>query len=163
MNHILGLDVGDRRIGIAISDELGITSRGLLTLKRTNIKSDTDKILNIFRENNCSAVIIGLPLNLSGEDSLQTKKVRFFAEKLLNKFLSNSMGWVRVELFDERYSTIDAEETLDEMGVSESRKKQIIDQQAAAVILDAWLLENNTKENKSQDNILTDSDNKAFD
>jgi putative Holliday junction resolvase len=142
MNRILGLDVGDRRIGIAISDELGLTSRGLFTLKRTNIKTDTQKILDIVRENNCSIVIVGLPLNISGEDSLQTKKVRFFAEKLLNKFLSNSLGWVRVELFDERYSTKNAEDILDEMRVSEVKKKMVIDQQAAALILDEWLLEN---------------------
>lgn len=142
MNRIIGLDVGDRKIGIAISDELGFTSRGLFTLKRTNTKNDTQKILDIVRENNCSIVVIGLPLNISGEDSLQTKKVRFFAEKLLNKFLSNSMGWVRVELFDERYSTVIAEDTLDEMGVSETKKKKIIDQHAAALILDEWLQEN---------------------
>ena len=148
MKTILGLDVGDRRIGVAISDELGITARGLFTLERSNIKADTQKILETVVENDCSTVVIGLPLNLSGEDSVQTTKVRAFAQKLENKFLSNAMQDVRVELYDERFSTVAAEQTMKEMGVGRTKMKEartsgVVDRQAAAVILGEWLSENN--------------------
>ena len=149
MSRVLGLDVGDRRIGIAISDELGITSRGILTLNRTNIKADTQKLLDIIIENKCSAVIVGLPLNISGSDSVQTVKVRRFALKLQNKLQSSSMGDIKVILYDERYSTLAAEETMQEMGLKNAKKRDIIDQQAAAVILDGWLRENE-RENKTE-------------
>ena len=144
MSRVLGLDVGDQRIGVAVSDELRITSRGLLTLKRTNIKSDTQSIIDIANENKCSMIVVGLPLNLSGDDSIQTQKVRNFAEKLRNKLLSNSMGDISIELYDERYSTVMAEETLNEAGVKKEKKRKIIDQQAAAVILEDWMRENRT-------------------
>ena len=138
--RVLCLDVGDRRIGVAISDELGVTARGLFTLKRTNIKSDTDKIIETIRENDCSHVIIGLPLNLSGTDSVQTEKVRSFAEKLGNKLVSNAMQEIALELYDERYSTVIAEQTMKEIGIKRKKITETIDQQAAVVILQDWLL-----------------------
>ena len=140
MKRVLSLDVGDRRIGVAISDELGVTARGFFTLERTNIKSDTDKIIETIRENDCSHVIVGLPLNLSGSDSVQTEKVRSFAEKLSNKLVSNSMQEIVLELYDERYSTVIAEQTLKESGVKRKKITETIDQQAAVVILQDWLL-----------------------
>jgi putative Holliday junction resolvase len=144
MKRVLGLDIGDRRIGVAISDELWVTTRGLLTIERTNIKSDTQKILDIIIKNDCSIVIIGLPLNLSGDDSKQTGKVRAFAQKLTNKLASNSMNDIKVELFDERYSTKQAEETLNELAIKHKKKSMIIDQEAAAVILEAWISNHRT-------------------
>ena len=143
MKRVLGLDVGDKRIGIAISDELRITTRGLLTLDRTNIKNDIQKISDIASENECSAVILGLPLNVSGEDSKQTEKIRMFAVKLENKFLSFPKE-ERIEIYfqDERFSTQIAEQLLDEIGVKKPKKRKIIDQEAACVILEDWLSEN---------------------
>ena len=144
MKRILGLDVGDKRIGVAISDELGITSRGLFTLDRGNIKADTQKIIDIIIENDCSVVVIGLPLNLSGDDSAQTEKARAFAVKLSNKLVSNAMGDVRVELFDERFTTVMAERSLEDCGVSraklrEARRSGLVDQQAAVLMLGEWM------------------------
>lgn len=139
MKRVLGLDIGDRRIGVAVSDALGITVRGLFTLERSNIKSDTQKIIDTARENECSAIVIGLPLNLSGQDSVQTEKVREFAQKLENKLRSNAMSDIKVELYDERFSTVIAERLMDETGLKKSKRKEATDQQAAMVILDDWL------------------------
>ena len=139
MKRVLGLDVGDRRIGVAISDELGITARGLCALERSNLKADTQRILDIVRENDCSCIVIGLPLNLSGADSLQTEKVREFAVKLENKLVSNAMQEVRVELFDERFTTVIADRAMKDSGASQEKRREVIDMQAAAVILGDWL------------------------
>ena len=140
IKRVLGLDVGDSRIGVAISDELRITTRGLLTIERTTNRADIQRIVDIARENDCSGVVVGLPLNLSGDDSVQTSKVRVFARDLVNKFFSYPKEErVKVYLFDERFSTRIADETLTEMGVSDKKKRTIIDQQAAAIILEDWM------------------------
>ena len=142
MKRVLGLDVGDRRIGVAISDELRITARGLFTLIRTNIKVDTQRILDAISANDCSSVIIGLPLNLSGDDSVQTEKVREFAEKLENKLVSNSMQGIKVIMYDERFTTILADNAMKEAGASQEKRKEVIDQMAAVVMLEDWLRAN---------------------
>jgi len=142
VKRVLGLDVGDRRIGVAISDELRITARGLFTLIRTNIKVDTQRILDAISANDCSSVIIGLPLNLSGDDSVQTEKVREFAEKLENKLVSNSMQGIKVIMYDERFTTILADNAMKEAGASQEKRKEVIDQMAAVVMLEDWLRAN---------------------
>jgi len=139
VKRVLGLDVGDVRIGVAISDELRITARGLFTLIRTNIKTDTQKIIDAVVANDCSSVIVGLPLNLSGDDSEQTKKVRDFAKKLENKLVSNAMQDVKVIMFDERFSTVVAERAMREAGANHTKRKEAIDKLAAVVILEDWL------------------------
>ncbi|GHU62840.1 putative pre-16S rRNA nuclease [Clostridia bacterium] len=141
MTRILGLDVGDSRIGVAISDPIGVTTRGLFVYKRINIKTDMQKILEIIQENECSKVVIGLPLNTSGEDSVQTTKVRAFAERLGNTLRSNAMQEIVVILHDERYSTIIAEEAMRENGASKETIKANIDMRAAEVILQDYLEE----------------------
>ena len=143
MTRVLGLDVGDQRIGVAISDELRITTRGLLTIKRTNIKEDIQKIADLATENKCFDMVVGLPLNLSGDDSKQTEKVRLFAKKLENKFESRPKAEkIKVFLSDERYSTKIADEIMDEVGLSKRKKREIIDQQAACIILEDWIASN---------------------
>ena len=139
MKRILGLDVGDRRIGVALSDELGITASGLCAHERTGLKADTQRIMEIVRENNCSCIVIGLPVNLSGQDSVQTEKVREFAKKLENKLMSNAMQDVRVELFDERFTTVIAARALKDSGAGIKKRKDAIDKQAAVVMLGDWL------------------------
>jgi putative Holliday junction resolvase len=139
MTRILSLDVGDSRIGVAISDPLGVTTRGLFVLKRTNIKADMQKIRETISENECSRVVVGLPLNTSGEDSVQTTKVRNFAERLENTLRSNAMQDISVILQDERYSTITAEEAMRENGANRKTIKANIDMRAAEVILQAYL------------------------
>ena len=76
----IGLDVGDRTIGVAVSDALDITAQGITTIERVGIKKDTGRILEMIREYGCDTVVIGLPLKLDGTDSPQTEKVREFRQ-----------------------------------------------------------------------------------
>ena len=135
----MGLDVGDKTIGIAISDDLLMIANGHSTLDRIGIRKDTGKILELIKNNNCNIVIIGLPLNLDGSDSLQTKKVREFAAALENKLRSNSMQNVEVIFQDERFTTAIAEKVLIVADVSRKKRKTVIDKQAAVIILQSYL------------------------
>ena len=82
--RILSLDIGEKRIGIAMSDPLGITASGLMTLERVGVRKDCDKIIALIDEHKCEKVVIGLPLMLDGSFSPQTEKVREFARILKN-------------------------------------------------------------------------------
>lgn len=138
--RILGLDVGDKTVGVAVSDPLGILATGLFTLDRVGIRKDTGKILDLIREYQCEKVIIGLPLNLDNTDSVQTQKVRDFRNMLENKLKSSGeLSKVIVEWQDERYSTMEAEDVLIEANMSREDRKKIIDRQAAIVILQRYL------------------------
>ena len=135
----IGLDVGDKTVGIAVSDELGYTAQGVTTLERVGIRKDTGKILEMIKEYGCDTVVIGLPLNLSGEDSVQTEKVRKFRAMLENKLRSSGMKDVNVVWQDERLTTVMAERVLIEADVSRAKRKQVIDKQAAVLILQSYL------------------------
>jgi putative Holliday junction resolvase len=135
----LALDVGDASIGVAVSDELGITARGLFTIKRTNVKADMREILETARKEGVRAVVVGLPINLDGTDSIQTGKVRDFATRLGNSLRSNAMADVDVILHDERFTTKIAERVLIEADMSRKKRARIIDKQAAVVILQSYL------------------------
>lgn len=135
----LALDVGDKTIGVAVSDELGITACGLFTIERVGIRKDAGKVLDVLCENNCSAIVVGLPLNLNGSDSVQTEKVRVFARMLENKLRSTSRQDVAVILYDERFTTKIAESVMIDAGVRREKRKAVIDKQAAVVILQDFL------------------------
>jgi putative Holliday junction resolvase len=135
----LALDVGDVSIGVAVSDELGITARGLFTIKRTNIKADMQEILETARAEGVKAIVVGLPINLDGTDSIQTGKVRDFAIRLGNSLRSNAMADVEVVLHDERFTTKIAERVLIEADMSRKKRAKIIDKLAAIVILQSYL------------------------
>ena len=137
--RIIALDVGDKTIGIAMSDPLRITAQGLETYERIGIKKDTDYILSLIKENNCGVLVIGLPLNLNGTDSIQTEKVRLFREKLENKLRSNGLSNVIVDWQDERFTTVIAEDILIAADVSREKRKTVIDKQAAVVILQNYM------------------------
>ena len=138
--RILGLDVGDRTVGVAVSDPLGIIATGVTTIERVGIRKDTGRVLDYIREYGCSKVVIGLPLNLDDSDSVQTEKVREFRRMLENKLKSSGpLSRVTVEWQDERYSTAEAEEVLIEANMSREDRKKIIDRQAAIVILQRYL------------------------
>ena len=126
--RILGLDVGDRTVGVAVSDPLGIIATGVTTIERVGIRKDTGKVIDYIREYDCSLVVMGLPLNLDDSDSVQTEKVREFRKMLENKLKSSGpLSRVRVVWQDERYSTAEAEEVLIEAGMSREDRKKIID------------------------------------
>lgn len=135
----MGLDVGDKTIGIAISDALLITAQGLKTLKRTNIKSDTNEIISLIDHNEVERVIIGVPKNLNGTDSIQTEKVYQFKEKLENKLRSTGRQKIELTFWDERYTTVIAENILIEADMTRKKRKDVIDKMAAVVILQSYL------------------------
>ena len=138
--RILGLDVGDKTVGVAVSDPLGIIATGVTTIDRVGIRKDTGRVLDYIKEYDCSTVVIGLPLNLDDSDSVQTQKVRDFRTMLENKLKSSGpLSKVKVEWQDERYSTAEAEEVLIEANMRREDRKKIIDRQAAIVILQRYL------------------------
>ena len=138
--RILGLDVGDKTIGVAVSDPLCITAQGITTIERVGIRKDAGKVIDYIKEYECEAVVIGLPLSLDGTDSVQTEKVREFRTMLENKLKSlGPLSKVKVHWQDERVTTKIAENVLIEANVSRKDRKKIIDRQAAIVILQSYL------------------------
>ena len=135
----ISLDGGDKTIGVALSDMLGITANGLMTIDRIGIRKDADKVLNLVKEHGCDTIVIGLPLNLDGSDSVQTQKVRDFRKMLENKMMSTGIKDIRVVFQDERFTTKIAENVLIEADVSRKKRRQVIDKQAAVIILQSFL------------------------
>ena len=139
MKRILALDVGDNTIGVAVSDALSIIANGVTTIERVGIKKDTGKVVDYVREYDCGTVVVGLPLNLNGTDSVQTEKVRAFKEKLENKLRSMALQDVQVVFQDERFTTKLAEQVLIDGGVRRENRKKYVDKQAAVLILQSYL------------------------
>lgn len=131
--RILGLDVGDRRIGVAVSDELGLTAQPVLTLLRKNRREDLRSLARLVRRYSCSHVVVGNPLYMSGDISPQALKAQAVAQSL-----ENETG-VAVTLWDERLSTTEAHRHLDAAGRAGSDRKAVIDQVAAVLILQSFL------------------------
>ncbi len=118
----LALDVGDKTIGVAVSDALNITAQGVTTIERVGIRKDSGKVMDYIREFGCDTVVIGLPKKLDGTDSPQTEKVYEFKTMLENKMRSSGMADVKIEFYDERLTTVMAEKVLIEADVSRGRK-----------------------------------------
>ncbi|MDU5418324.1 Holliday junction resolvase RuvX [Peptoniphilus harei] len=133
MNKILGLDVGDVWIGVAISDALLLTAQPLMTIKRESNKIAYEKIHEIILENNVEKVVVGLPKNMNNTIGPQSEKVIKFAEKLKNKFK------IEIEYVDERMTTLMAEQVLIEGSVRRENRKKYIDKIAATYILQSYL------------------------
>ena len=135
----IALDVGDKTIGVAVSDELMITAQGLTTIERVGIRKDTGKVMDLIREYNCDAVVVGLPLKLDGTGSIQTEKVHEFKSMLENKMKSSGMGHIEIVFQDERFTTVMAEKVLIEADVRREKRKKVIDKQAAVLIMQGYL------------------------
>ncbi|MCL1982748.1 MAG: Holliday junction resolvase RuvX [Clostridiales bacterium] len=135
----IALDVGDKRIGVAVSDELLITARGIATIDRVGIRKDAGKVIDLIKEYGCGTVVIGLPKKLDGTDSPQTEKVYEFKMMLENKMKSSAMGHVEIVFEDERFTTVIAERVLIEADVRRSKRREVIDKQAAVLILQGHL------------------------
>lgn len=135
----IGLDVGDKTVGIAVSDPLGFTAQGIMTLERVGIRKDTTKILDMVKEYQCDTIVIGLPKKLDGTDSIQTEKVYEFRTMLENKMKSTGIKDVKIVWQDERLTTVMAEKVLIEADVSRAKRKKVIDKQAAVIILQSYL------------------------
>jgi putative Holliday junction resolvase len=139
MSRYLGLDIGDKTIGVAVSDPLFLTAQGVTTIERVGIRKDTTKVLEYIKEYEVSLVVAGLPLMLSGEDSPQTVKVREFVTMLENKLRSSGMKDVKVVFQDERFTTKMSEAVLMEAGVRRENRKQHLDRMAAQIILQSYM------------------------
>ena len=132
--RVMGFDVGDRRIGVAVSDPLGYTAQPLLTIHRTRLRDDLKSIGRLLRRHGVEEVVVGNPLYMSGDVSPQALKAQAFAEELRAQF-----GGV-VHLWDERFTTTQAHRHLDEAGHGgRQERKGIIDQVAAVLILQSFL------------------------
>jgi len=131
MKKIMGIDIGEKRIGIAVSDSLGYTAQGVETYKRTG-EGDAAYIAAKMKELGASKVVVGLPLNMNGSEGPAAQKVREFADKL------TALG-VEVDFQDERLTTVSAERMLIEADVSRKKRRQVVDKLAAVYILRAYL------------------------
>ena len=137
VERFLCLDIGNKRIGIAVSDPFNSYSLPVETYNRKNLKVDLEKIEKLVKEKGATALVCGLPVNFDGTPSIQTERARFFIERLREK--------LNVEIFevDERCTTCEAEDTLIEQGKSREERKKFVDSLAAASILQGFLNDKN--------------------
>jgi putative Holliday junction resolvase len=131
--RVLGLDVGSRRIGIAISDPLGLTAQGLPTLLRQNKRLDFEQLAKIITDYQVSEIVVGYPLRLSGAEGIQSEKMQLFAEEVRQKF------GLPVHLWDERLTSSQANRLLRETELSIKKRGQAVDRMAAILILQNWM------------------------
>lgn len=131
--RILALDLGGRRIGLAVSDELGITAQGLRTLERRNLRTDLDKLAEMIQRYEVRLVIAGNPLHMSGRESPGSVRAAEFAAQL------TARAGVEVRLWDERLTTQQASRVLRESGISLQKRKRAVDQLSAVLILQSYL------------------------
>jgi putative Holliday junction resolvase len=131
--RVLALDLGKRRIGLALSDELGITAQGLQTLQRSNIREDLAKLAALASEKNVSLILMGNPLHMSGRESRQTEYTREFAARL------KAATGLPVEFRDERLTTVEAERVLRQSGISIQKRALAVDRLAAVILLESYL------------------------
>jgi putative holliday junction resolvase len=131
--RILALDLGKRRIGLAISDALGITAQGLETLQRTNVREDLARLKKLTSERNVTLVVIGNPLHMSGNEGRGTENARDFAARL------ETTTGIPVQLWDERLTTVEAQRVLRESGASIEKRAKAVDRLAAVILLESFL------------------------
>ena len=131
--RIAALDVGDARIGVAVSDELGLTARGIGVVKRVGGRRDLEALANILAPFAPVRLVVGLPLNMDGSEGPRATKTRVFGDKAAVHLA------LPVEFIDERLTTVEAEERLRAAGLRGQRLKAVVDQEAAAIILEDFL------------------------
>lgn len=132
MDRLMGLDVGDKTIGVAVSDLLMITAQGVTTIKRTSIKNDLNELKRIIDEYQVTKIIVGIPKMLDGTIGIQGEKVLKFVEKLRRFDLP-------IELEDERFTTTISERMLIDADVKRKKRKEVIDKLAAVQILSSYM------------------------
>ena len=131
--RILALDFGTRRIGLAVSDPLGITAQGLPTLLRKNKRTDLAALRAVLDQHEIREIVVGLPLRLSGADSSSTEKARDFAQLLEKEFA------LPVHMWDERFTSVEANRVLRESEMSIKKRGEAVDRLSAVLILQAFL------------------------
>jgi len=131
--RVAALDVGDVRIGVAVSDELGITANGIGVVKRVGGRRDLEALAEMLAPYRPERLVVGLPLSLDGREGPQAVKVRTFAARA-----AEHLG-VPLDFWDERLTTVEAERVLLEGDVSRRRRRDLVDKVAATIILQGWL------------------------
>jgi putative Holliday junction resolvase len=131
--RVLALDLGKKRIGLAMSDELGITAQGLETLQRTRIREDLERLSSLAADNNVSLILMGNPLHMSGREGRQVEYTREFGERL------GAATGIPVKFWDERLTTVEAERVLRQSGVSIEKRAKAVDRLAAVILLESYL------------------------
>jgi putative Holliday junction resolvase len=141
--RIMGLDIGSRTIGVAISDELGMTAQGLKTIKRRSMEEDLKEISMIIAQFNIDKIVVGLPINMNGTIGKQAEMVFQWIKTLKEKIS------LPVETWDERLSTVEASRVLLEADLSRKKRKIVIDKLAAVIILQGYLYQSRKRNDES--------------
>ena len=131
--RIMALDVGTKRIGVAMSDELFLTAQGADTIHRVSLEADLGKIKKMVEENSVSEIVVGLPINMNGTYGPKAKEVLEFMSNL------TKLVTIPVKTWDERLTTVQAQRTLLEADVSRAKRRNSIDKLAAQLILQNYL------------------------
>jgi putative holliday junction resolvase len=131
--RILALDLGKKRIGLALSDPLGITAQGLPTLQRTNMRQDLAALAGVIAEREVAVILMGNPVHMSGRESRQSAYTREFAARL-----AEHTG-LEVRFWDERLTTVEAERVLRSSGISIAKRAKAVDRLAAQILLESYL------------------------
>lgn len=131
--RVLGLDVGSKTIGMAVSDPLGITAQGLPTIRRKNKRGDFEQLAQVLHQYQVAEIVVGYPLRLSGNEGAQSGKMQVFAEELRKKF------GLPVHLWDERLTSTQANRILREAELSIKKRSGAVDRMAAVLILQNWM------------------------
>lgn len=129
----MGLDVGTKTVGVAVADELGFTAQPITVIRRSNLKADLSELIRLAQDREVDRFVIGLPLNMDGSEGPRAQATRKFGDALAKA--SN----LTIIYQDERLTTVAAERSLLEADVSRSKRREVIDQVAASLILQGWL------------------------
>ncbi|MBI3895370.1 MAG: Holliday junction resolvase RuvX [Acidobacteria bacterium] len=131
--RVLAIDLGTRRIGLAISDPLGLIAQGLPTYERKNKRGDLGRLNSLVREYGVSLIVVGNPVNMNGTEGMQSAKAREFASELEQQLD------IEVRMWDERLTSVEANRILDESGVNRNKRAEIVDRVAAVLLLENFL------------------------
>jgi len=131
--RILALDLGKKRIGLALSDELGVTAQGLETLQRTNIREDLARLADLASGHGVTLILMGNPLHMSGNSGRGSEHAREFGARL------EAVTGIPIQLWDERLTTVQAQRVLRESGISIEKRAKVVDRLAAVILLESYL------------------------
>ena len=134
--RLMGLDYGDARTGVAVSDLLGITAQGVESISHTSDKQLLERIRILIDEYQVKKIVIGLPLNMNATSGQRVEKTKRFIEKLKNEFS------IDVATIDERLTTVASHKVMTELGIDKKKKKNIVDMMSAVLILQMYLDKN---------------------
>jgi putative Holliday junction resolvase len=131
--RVLAIDLGKKRIGLALSDPLGITAQGLPTLQRTTIREDLAALESLCRERGVTLIVLGYPLNMSGSEGRQASYTKDFAQRLATR------TGIEIRFWDERLTSVEAGRVLKESGISIEKRAKAVDRLAAVLLLESYL------------------------